>query len=71
MAIQVRRGAIANLDESKLVAGEWVMGTDNNQDNVGIAKAPSDVIWMATKEDIQNNGSLTVTGTKLKWSTNS
>ena len=51
MAIKVRRGAIADLDTSQLKAGEWVLGTDTIN-NVGIAKAPSDVVWLATKDDV-------------------
>ena len=50
MAIQMRRGLRANLDTSKLVAGEIVVATD--EDFVGVAKAPSQVIQLATKEDI-------------------
>ena len=53
MAIQMRRGLISDLDASKLVPGEFVMGTDANQDNIGIAKSASDVTWMATKDDLQ------------------
>lgn len=52
MAIQMRRGLWANLDTSKLVAGEIVCGTDAGTDHVGIAKAPSQLIELATKEDI-------------------
>lgn len=46
MAIQMRRGLYADLDKSKLVAGEIVMSTDSGY--VGIAKAPSDVMQLAT-----------------------
>lgn len=67
MAIQVRRGLWANLDTSKLVAGEPVCGTDAGVTHVGIAKAPSDLVELATKDDIANVGHLTVDGTKLKW----
>lgn len=69
MAIQVRRGAYADLDKSRLVAGEFVMGTDANSNYVGIAKAPSDVIELATKDDIEGIGHLTVESHKLKWVT--
>lgn len=50
MAIQMRRGLRANLDTSKLVAGEIVVATD--EDFVGVAKAPSQLIELATKDDI-------------------
>ncbi len=65
MAIQMRRGLKANLDTSRLVAGEIVVATDQNY--VGIAKAPNDVIELATKEDIENTGHLEVQGETLKW----
>lgn len=64
MAIQMRRGLKADLDKSKLVAGEIVVKTDARE--VGVAVAPSDVIDLATKDDIQN-GHLSVDGHKLKW----
>ena len=54
MAIQMRRGQVADLDKSKLVAGEWVVGTDAGKDYVAIAKSPSHVIDMATKDDLAN-----------------
>lgn len=54
MAIQMRRGAFANLDKSKLVAGEIVVATDSGRDYVGVAKAPNDVLQMATQEDLDN-----------------
>lgn len=53
MAIQMRRGAYADLDKSKLVAGEIVVSTSGTQ-YVGIAKAPSDVIKLATQDDLDN-----------------
>lgn len=53
MAIQVRRGAYANLDASKLVAGEIVVST-SGQEYVGIAKSPSNLIQLATKNDLDN-----------------
>lgn len=67
MAIQVRRGAWSDLDTSKLVAGEFVCGTDSGTDHVGVAKAPSQLVELATKDDISNVGHLEVNGTKLKW----
>lgn len=48
MAIQMRRGALANLDRSKLVAGEIVVATD--EDYVGVAKAPSQVLQLVTTD---------------------
>lgn len=50
MAIKMRRGLFADLDRSKLVAGEIVMSTDTGF--VGIAKAPNDVMELAKKDDI-------------------
>ena len=70
MAIQIRRGMYADLDKSKLVAGEVVVALDNNKDYVGVAKAPSDVIELATKDDIAQTGRLVVEGTKLRWVSN-
>lgn len=52
MAIQMRRGLKANLDTSRLVAGEMVVATDANEDYVAVAKAPSDVIQLATKDEL-------------------
>ena len=69
MAIQMRRGLIADLDTSKLVAGEIVVGLDANTDFIGVAKAPSNVVQLATKDDLQDTGHLVVDGTKLKWVT--
>lgn len=54
MAIQMRRGLVADLDRSRLVAGEVVVGLDNDKNFVGVAKAPSDVIELATKDDLNN-----------------
>lgn len=54
MAIQMRRGAYANLDASKLVAGEFVVATDAGKDFVGVAKAPDDLIQLATQDDLDN-----------------
>lgn len=65
MAIQMRRGLKAELDKSKLVAGEIVVKTDARE--IGVAVAPSDVVELATKDDIPEMGHLTVEGHKLKW----
>lgn len=54
MAIQLRRGAYADLDKSKLVAGEVVVGLDSGRNYIGVAKAPSDVLQLATQEDLDN-----------------
>ena len=51
MAIQMRRGLYNKLDPSKLVGGEVVIATDNGF--VGIAKAPSDLVQLATQEDLE------------------
>lgn len=55
MAIQMRRGLKANLDTSRLVAGEIVVATDANEDYVAVAKAPSDVIQLATKDELDGD----------------
>ena len=72
MAIQMRRGAYANLDKSKLVAGEVVVATDNALDYVGVAKAPNKVIDLATKADLDNvivhEGGIAVIGETLVFS---
>lgn len=60
MAIQMRRGSYADLDESKLVAGEIVVATDSNIDFVGVAKAPSNVVQLATQNDLANATTPTV-----------
>ena len=54
MAIQMRRGNYTNLDKSKLVAGEIVVATDNAHNYVGVAKAPNNVIQLASQDDLQN-----------------
>lgn len=54
MAIQMRRGLLANLDKSRLVAGEIVVATDSGTDYVGVAKAPNNVIDLATRNDLAN-----------------
>lgn len=63
MAIQFRRGLFANLDKSKLVAGEPVVALDNDKDYVGIAKGANDVIELATKEALDNKVIANPTGT--------
>lgn len=72
MAIQMRRGNLANLDKSKLVAGEIVVATDENY--VGVAKAPSNVIELATKDDLHNiiveEGGVTVVNETLVFTPN-
>lgn len=45
MAIQMRRGAYADLDTSKLVAGELVVATDTGF--IGVATSPSHVVELA------------------------
>ena len=70
MAIQLRRGLLANLDKSKLVAGEPVVALDNDKEYVGIAKGANNVIELATKTDIAQTGRLVVEGSKLKWVSN-
>lgn len=65
MAIQMRRGAWADLDTSKLVAGEVVVGIDAGADHVAVAKAPSDIVELATKDDLENVGIPTVVGETL------
>ena len=52
MAIQMRRGNVADLDTSKLVAGEIVVGLD--EDFVAVAKAPSDIVQLATQDDVSD-----------------
>lgn len=54
MAIQMRRGAYANLDTSRLVAGEVVVATDAGKDFVGVAKSSSDFVQLATQDDLDN-----------------
>ena len=61
MAIQMRRGLYANLDASKLVAGEIVVATDSDRDYIGVAKAPSQLVKLATQDDLDNAVAPTVT----------
>lgn len=70
MAIQMRRGNVADLDESKLVAGEFVVGTD--EEFVAVAKGASDLVRLATKNDLDNlvavSGIVTVSSGVLTFS---
>ena len=72
MAIQMRRGLKADLDTSKLVAGEIVVATDSNEDYIAVAKAPSSVVQLATKNDVTNavSGLIddTTTSSSKTWS---
>ncbi len=55
MAIQVRRGNLADLDTSKLVQGEPFVTLDkdsNNEYYVGVAIAPSNVVRLATQDEL-------------------
>ena len=67
MAIQMRRGALANLDKSKLVGGEVVVAMD--EEYVGVAQSPNNVIDLATKNDLANviieNGGVAVSNEVL------
>ena len=65
MAIQMRRGLLADLDKSKLVAGEIVVALDNNKDYIGVAKAPSNVVELASKTYVDDSFNPTVTGETL------
>lgn len=65
MAIQMRRGLLADLDKSKLVAGEIVVALDNNKDYIGVAKAPSNVVELASKDYVDDSFNPTVTGETL------
>ena len=67
MAIQMRRGLYADLDTSKLVAGEIVVATDSGRDYIGVAKAPSNVVQLATQDDLENVGTPTVTNGCITW----
>ena len=55
MAIQVRRGNLADLDTSKLVQGEPFVTLDkdsNNEYYVGVAIAPNNVVRLATQNEL-------------------
>ena len=56
MAIQMRRGAYAQFDPSKMKAGEWAVSIDNESQKqmVYMCFAPGVVKRMATLEDFQN-----------------
>ena len=56
MAIQMRRGAYAQFDPSKMKAGEWAVSIDNETQKqmVYMCFAPGVVKRMATLEDFQN-----------------
>lgn len=56
MAIQMRRGAYAEFDPSKMLAGEWAVSIDNESQKqmVYMCFAPGVVKRMATLEDFQN-----------------
>lgn len=71
MAIQMRRGLYADLDTSKLVSGEIVVATDSNRDYIGVAKAPSNVVQLATQTDLENAVTPTVSGTCLVFGSSS
>lgn len=67
MAIRMRRGEFANLDKSKLVGGEVVVATD--EEYVGVAQSPNNVIDLVTKNDLANviieNGGVAVSNEVL------
>ena len=65
MAIQMRRGLVADLDKSKLVAGEIVVGLDSNKDYIGVAKSPSNVVQLATQDDVKNASTPVLRGETL------
>ena len=52
MAIQMRRGANANFDKSKMLPGEFAVTTDGTR-KVYAAFAANDVKELASKEDVQ------------------
>lgn len=56
MAIQMRRGAYAQFDPSKMKAGEWAVSTDSDtkKQQIWMCFAPGIVKRMATLEDFQN-----------------
>lgn len=62
MAIQMRRGNKANLDKTKLVAGEIAVSLDTKE--VSVSDGNGDTIDLATKDDLQNiiklNGGVTI-----------
>ena len=65
MAIQMRRGALANYDESKMVAGEIAVTTDSTDadQKIFVAFAPGDSKRILTETDLEGiGGELTATG---------
>lgn len=56
MAIQMRRGAYAEFDPSKMKAGEWAVSTDSDtkKQQIWMCFAPGVVKRMAALEDLQN-----------------
>lgn len=56
MAIQMRRGAYAQFDPSKMKAGEWAVSTDSDtkKQQIWMCFAPGIVKRMAALEDLQN-----------------
>lgn len=55
MAIQMRRGAYAEFDPSKMKAGEWAVSTDSDtkKQQIWMCFAPGIVKRMAALEDLQ------------------
>lgn len=65
MAIQMRRGLLANYDEDKMVAGEIAVTTDADTDKqqVYVAFAPGTSKRILTETDLEGmGGELTATG---------
>lgn len=65
MAIQMRRGLLANYDESKMVAGEIAVTTDSTDadQKIFVAFAPGDSKRILTETDLEGmSGELTATG---------
>lgn len=62
MAIQMRRGNKANLDKTKLVAGEIAVSLDTKE--VSVSDGNGDTIDLATKDDLENiivyDGAITI-----------
>ena len=52
MAIQMRRGALANYDASKMLAGEFGVATD--EDELFISFGPSDSKRVLTEDDLDS-----------------
>ena len=65
MAIQMRRGLLANYDEDKMVAGEIAVTTDSADadQKIFVAFAPGDSKRILTETDLEGiGGELTATG---------